>query len=635
MTQSQPRPPPSQLAGYDSDDVGTIDRLDIKADVETLASVLAATDVEPPVSVGLFGDWGTGKSFFMNALQSRIEELEKATVASSGASAYCRSIKHIRFNTWHYADANLWASLVTEIFDALASSDDEKTRAMLTELDTAKQAREEAEARRDQATAVRDELRDQIENLERNARKLGLLTQTTLENRAAAPVQADALLRVVDEQAKPDDPMRLRDISALADDLAGIGGAMRTVVRITGWKRVLVVLVLAAATFAVLQVLTGNAAGVIGAVAAAAAPLASPLERARKAAQAAAGAARLIQSEVQRAEIEVASQRAERERLTQQLIAAEKDIVAAEQEMEAMSAGRMVARFVQERAAADDYRKHLGLVSLIRRDFVKLSTLMSAATDPPFDRIVLYIDDLDRCPPARVVEVLEAVHLLLALRLFVVVVAVDSRWLLRSLEIHYQALRRTDQNDGAEDDYWVATPQNYLEKIFQIPYAVRPMALDGYRSLVDAMLGASEANDYDEHDASHPRTPTSAPTRGVHPPRERRADTDEERTRNEEEPPAPRHDDHAPPPPPPPRQARRDRQRRAHQPPQPAPQLRHRAALKRRAAAGRPGRDGARRPAHDPGVRSLAPQPRPAPDIHDGCPTPSQRDSGRTRQADR
>jgi hypothetical protein len=158
--------------------------------------------------------------------------------------------------------------------------------------------------------------------------------------------------------------------------------------------------------------------------------------------------------------------------------------------VEAITGGRLLARWVQERAAADDYRKYLGLVSLIRRDFVTLSTLMSKAEDPPFDRIVLYIDDLDRCPPTRVVEVLEAVHLLLALRLFVVVVAVDSRWLLRSLEIHYTALRQSDHDDQ-DDDYWVATPQNYLEKIFQIPYAVRPMAADGYCSLVDSMIGAT------------------------------------------------------------------------------------------------------------------------------------------------
>ena len=41
-------------------------------------------------------------------------------------------------------------------------------------------------------------------------------------------------------------------------------------------------------------------------------------------------------------------------------------------------------------------------------------------------RIVLYVDDLDRCPSDRVVELLEAVHLLLAFALFVVVVGVGE-----------------------------------------------------------------------------------------------------------------------------------------------------------------------------------------------------------------
>jgi hypothetical protein len=41
-------------------------------------------------------------------------------------------------------------------------------------------------------------------------------------------------------------------------------------------------------------------------------------------------------------------------------------------------------------------------------------------------RVILYIDDLDRCPSDVVIKVLEAVHLLVALPLFVVVVAVDA-----------------------------------------------------------------------------------------------------------------------------------------------------------------------------------------------------------------
>jgi hypothetical protein len=102
-------------------------------------------------------------------------------------------------------------------------------------------------------------------------------------------------------------------------------------------------------------------------------------------------------------------------------------------------------------------------------------------------RIVLYIDDLDRCPPQRVVEVLEAVHLMLALDLFIVVVAVDARWLIRSLEYHHRDLfsvKGTGEDDGAG----VASPIDYLDKIFQIPYVLFPPEPDATASFLRALL---------------------------------------------------------------------------------------------------------------------------------------------------
>ena len=55
----------------------------------------------------------------------------------------------------------------------------------------------------------------------------------------------------------------------------------------------------------------------------------------------------------------------------------------------------------------------------------------------PLERVILYIDDLDRCPPDVVIKVLEAVHLLVAFPAFVVVVGVDPRWLHQAIRQHY------------------------------------------------------------------------------------------------------------------------------------------------------------------------------------------------------
>ena len=136
--------------------------------------------------------------------------------------------------------------------------------------------------------------------------------------------------------------------------------------------------------------------------------------------------------------------------------AAEREVAQRERELaELRDKGLQLQEFVRERAASSDYREQLGVISKVRRDFEQLVALLPGSDQqagaeqvavvaaavtrriPEVERIVLFIDDLDRCPHGKVVEVLQAVHLLLAFKLFVVVVGVDSRWLQRSLEAHY------------------------------------------------------------------------------------------------------------------------------------------------------------------------------------------------------
>jgi hypothetical protein len=117
---------------------------------------------------------------------------------------------------------------------------------------------------------------------------------------------------------------------------------------------------------------------------------------------------------------------------------------------------------------------------------------------------VLYIDDLDRCPPEKVVEVLQAVHLLLAFPLFVVVVGVDARWISRSLETHYRKLlgERTDRSrwkrasaaiEGPLSFDGRATPRDYLEKIFQIPFWLETLQEDCRARMLHGLLGRNVA----------------------------------------------------------------------------------------------------------------------------------------------
>lgn len=72
--------------------------------------------------------------------------------------------------------------------------------------------------------------------------------------------------------------------------------------------------------------------------------------------------------------------------------------------------------------------------------------------------------------------------------LFVVVVAVDPHWLLASLDTHFERVLGPRKLATRGAGHWAATPMNYLEKIFQIPFNIAPMDRDGFGRLVDNLL---------------------------------------------------------------------------------------------------------------------------------------------------
>ncbi len=141
--------------------------------------------------------------------------------------------------------------------------------------------------------------------------------------------------------------------------------------------------------------------------------------------------------------------------------------------------------FVSSRLDEAVYEKELGLMHQIQRDLHELSESLTAdkTIKDLFPRgkprIILYIDDLDRCPPQRVVEVLEAVQLLLKTDLFVVILAIDVRYITRALETAYNGILARKGNPSGLD---------YIEKIIQIPYRVPPVENEAVASYLQAQM---------------------------------------------------------------------------------------------------------------------------------------------------
>ena len=540
--------PQARVPAYGADDPGArrprpggtapADLVGIRAEVDAFAYLIASTSLVPPLAIGLFGDWGSGKSFFMRSLQRRIDTITGSPEVRSRPQyelPFFRDVAQIEFNAWHYVEGNLWASLVEHVFqnlrtsaDADASEVDRRKARVLEEMRAIARRREGASGRLEEAQATRDEKRRQLRRREdQRAERLEELerarTSEAVLARAAGAAVADAAHDAatrVGVAALGDSYAALSAELAAARAVLARGGPVLAGLRLGGWRAVaavLVVLVLAPAVAAVLSALdlsavtsaVGAAAWVLGWLAtllkAGSSLVEGALERVERA-QARldadlAQARRDLDAEVARAEEDLRASERDLDAARQELAAADRSLAERRRELEAITPASVLVEFLQDRVGSDEYRRHLGVPALIRRDFEHLSQLIEdrnaallaggeeaadAERDGLISRIVLYIDDLDRCPPARVVEVLQAVHLLLAFPLFAVVVAVDRRWLAGSLRRHYGEL--LGAGAAAEATEAEVGPEAYLEKIFQVPFQVEPLDADSRAQMLRGLL---------------------------------------------------------------------------------------------------------------------------------------------------
>jgi hypothetical protein len=471
-------------------------------------------------------------------LQARVRELsvEQASKKSSSRAPYHANVAQIEFNAWHYADASLWASLALRIFDGLAHAlkgekegDVERIRRELRgRLSSNEQARQhilelqkEAQQRRTQAQGelaalqmMRAQSRqDLLETVFQSLRKNAAL-QKQLEElaKAASGFGLPSLIGSVMELKRVAEELRTLKgrTSALAVAVSarfdGIGPSLRSVfalgavlsgVALLGagaeWLKAQLPWLqksLPQASVVLVQVATlvstavGWASRRVASLSKAAEQAESLLARVEESPTALTREESQLREETQKLDAEIQNH-------AERIAEADRRIKEAEAELQRIDEGGLVYDFLQNRVSSARYVEQLGLISTIRQDFEQLHSLLEdlgKQGKQRIDRIILYIDDLDRCHPDRVVEVLQAIHLLLAFDLFSVVVGVDARWLERSLNRVYVGERDEQRREELREGARVFSPQNYLEKIFQIPFSLSRMSEEGFSSLIDHLV---------------------------------------------------------------------------------------------------------------------------------------------------
>ena len=122
-----------------------------------------------------------------------------------------------------------------------------------------------------------------------------------------------------------------------------------------------------------------------------------------------------------------------------------------------------------------DYGKQIGFMEEIHEDL----SFLEGRLDKKKERILVVIDDLDRCEPGKAVEVLQAINLLLSFKSFIVCLGIDARIITRAVEKHYKNLLGPSGASGYE----------YLEKIVQIPFRIPEPNQDEVNRFIAEQLG--------------------------------------------------------------------------------------------------------------------------------------------------
>lgn len=534
---------------YDSDSAyATEDLLDIENDVQSFALLLASKNILPPIAVALFGSWGSGKSFFMEHLSRQVgelsiyqrflepnEDLPEDIQPQSPEGDFCPGIAQIKFNAWSYLDANLWAGLTHSLFEKLNEYITTNTKGKLERLKVQIKITErlnilntDLENYKEKKTRflhLKQELEKEKENkilryftpkydkiitpfLKSNGfdeEEINLLTPSKLRNRVDRTLSFFSYLK-----------SKSYDIFS----------------KVFLWSMILLMIVMISQNH--IGDLYENVSSFYSKFIAVVMPVfVAAGHFFLKRWKFLASLSKLIEeyesiSTDEELKGEIKELKHEIDKIDP-LIDEIESKIEYEKSKKTEITQVAIANFISSKPEQKEYKSRLGIVSIIRKDFETLSELFydnfeeDASTNlsielnkdrkeianqfekgKKLNRIILYIDDLDRCSDEKVLEVIQAVHLLMAFPLFNVVVGVDKRCVHNALTyknlLQYSQFASLDdvRNEGISE----ISPDEYLEKIFQIPFQLREASNSQIKNIIDHLL----ANQIDKEDkASIPR----------------------------------------------------------------------------------------------------------------------------------
>ena len=113
---------------------------------------------------------------------------------------------------------------------------------------------------------------------------------------------------------------------------------------------------------------------------------------------------------------------------------------------------------------------------------------LKSAIDEKSFRIVVFIDDLDRCLPEKAVEILEAIKLFLDIEGYLFVLGVDRDVVKKGISYRYRFFEHREEK---EKEALIISPEDYLDKMIQLPLELPTIETGRKITFIENLVGDS------------------------------------------------------------------------------------------------------------------------------------------------
>ncbi len=129
-----------------------------------------------------------------------------------------------------------------------------------------------------------------------------------------------------------------------------------------------------------------------------------------------------------------------------------------------------------------DYESKMGFMHEVEKDIRVILNLTTSKEQP----MVIFIDDLDRCEPCRVAEVMHALNLFLSgdYNNCVFVLGMDPDMVAAALEVaNEDVIKKLKQNSVHKNSNYIGT--RFMEKFVQLPITIPPPTKEGLTTMLE------------------------------------------------------------------------------------------------------------------------------------------------------